>query len=221
MKPLSWKQKIILKIFPYIAWVILKMLAWTCKHRFHISPELISPESISPEIGRANFIACFWHGEFLMMPFAYLKIRKQPKICVISSRHFDGELMVKLYGYFGFHTIRGSTNKGGDKGGARVLAESFRHLRAGWDMGITPDGPKGPYHHIADGVVAMAQKTGVGISAWRCFPSRYYELNTWDKFRIPKPFSCIDYHLSEPFFIPKDMDIEAAKKLVYEQMERF
>ncbi|PAF47850.1 hypothetical protein BKH46_03200 [Helicobacter sp. 12S02634-8] len=204
---LSWKQKITLAILPRLVWGILWLLYGSCRHRFYLSEQL----------KETNFIASFWHGEFLMLPFAYLKLKPKPKICVISSQHFDGELMVKLYSYFGFQTIRGSTNKGG----RRVLVESFAHLKEGWDMGITPDGPKGPYHHIADGVVAMAQKTGVGISVCRVFPRKYYRLNTWDRFQIPKPFSQIDYYMLEPFFIPKDMDIEEAKKLVYMRMEDF
>ncbi|WP_343217640.1 lysophospholipid acyltransferase family protein [Helicobacter sp. 13S00477-4] len=172
---------------------------------------------MSETLKETNFIACFWHGEFLMLPFGYLRSKNyKPKIYVISSNHFDGELMVKLYGYFGFKTIRGSTNKGG----RRVLVESFRCLKNGWDTGITPDGPKGPYHHIADGVVAMAQKTGVGISVCRVIPNRYFELSTWDKFQIPKPFCRIDYYMLEPFFIPQSMDIVEAKRLVYEHMQQ-
>ncbi|PAF46878.1 hypothetical protein BKH41_08395 [Helicobacter sp. 12S02232-10] len=205
MNAKTWKQKIILALLPRLVWAILWLLYWSCRNRFHLSAHL----------KQTNFIASFWHGEFLMLPFAYIKLKDKPKICVISSNHFDGELMVKLYSYFGFQTIRGSTNKGG----TRVLVESFRHLRNGGDMGITPDGPKGPYHHIADGVVAMAQKTGVGISVCRVLPSRYYQLNTWDKFQIPKPFSKIDYYMLDPFFIPKDMDMAEAKKFVCRHME--
>lgn len=200
------KQKIILVTIPPLVWGMMWLLYLSCRNRFHIYEGLKD----------SNFIASFWHGEFLMLPFAYIKSKKKPKICVISSNHFDGELMVKLYGFFGFHTIRGSTNKGG----ARVLVESFRHLKEGWDMGITPDGPRGPYHHIADGVVAMAQKTGVGVSVCKVMFSRCYELPTWDKFKIPKPFSTIDYYMLEPFFIPKNMEMQEAKKMVYEQMEQ-
>ncbi|PAF41194.1 lysophospholipid acyltransferase family protein [Helicobacter sp. 11S03491-1] len=201
----KFKQKIILAILPRIVWIILWVLYWSCKNRFHLSESL----------KETNFIASFWHGEFLMLPFAYLKVRKKPKIYVISSNHFDGELMVKFYSFFGFRTIRGSTSKNG----TRVLVKSFQCLRDGWDMGITPDGPKGPYHHIADGVVAMAQKTGIGISVSKVVFNRCYELSTWDKFKIPKPFSKIDYYMLDPFYIPKDMDMLAAKKMVYERME--
>lgn len=200
------KQKLILMFLPRIVWSILWLLYWSCKNNFHLDESLKN----------TNFIASFWHGEFLMLPFAYLKLRKKPKICIISSNHFDGELMVKLYGYFGFDTIRGSTNKGGTK----VLVESFKRLKDGWDTGITPDGPKGPYHHIADGVVAMAQKTGIGISVCRVIPNRYHELKTWDKFQIPKPFSTINYYMKRPFYISRNLEIAEAKKVVLENMEQ-
>lgn len=155
-----------------------------------------------------------------MLPFAYLKLRKKPKIFVISSKHFDGELMVRLYSYFGFQTIRGSTNYNGvDRGGIRVLIESFRYLKEGWDTGITPDGPKGPYHSIADGVVAMGQKTQTPLSVFRVQPKKFWQLKTWDRFQIPKPFSRIDYYLMEPFVLDKRLSMEEAKAKVYEKMQ--
>lgn len=198
------KRKIILLFVPRLVWAFLWILYATCKNRFHIHEDIF----------KENAILAFWHGEFLMLPFLYIKIRKTPKIFVISSEHFDGELMVKLYGYFGFKTIRGSSTKGG----RRVLIQAFEKLKDGYDMGITPDGPKGPYHSIADGVVAMAQKTGVNIVVVHTTPSAFWELKTWDRFQIPKPFSTIDYYSMSSFEINKNMDLESAKNMVYQQM---
>ncbi|STP12147.1 lipoprotein [Helicobacter mustelae] len=210
MEDLSFKRRVLLLLLPRLVWLLMWLLYLTCRNRFHISEELKN----------TNCIATFWHGEFLMLPFAYLKLRKKPKVFVISSRHFDGELMVRLYSYFGFKTIRGSTNYNGiDRGGIKVLMESFRYLREGWDTGITPDGPRGPYHSIADGVVAMGQKTKTPLSVFRVKPQCYWELRTWDKFQIPKPFSRVDYYLMDPFVLEKDWDVDFAKARIYEKMQ--
>ncbi|RDU57401.1 lysophospholipid acyltransferase family protein [Helicobacter sp. MIT 99-5507] len=202
----AFKRKIILLFAPRLVWIFLWILYLSCKNRFYIHDD----------IKKGNAILAFWHGEFLMLPFLYKKMRDKPKIFVISSEHFDGELMVKLYGYFGFKTIRGSNTRGG----RRVLIQSFKKLEDGYDVAITPDGPKGPYHSIADGVVAMSQKTGIAIVPVRTIPNRFYELKTWDKFRIPKLFSKIIYISMPSFHISKDLNLEDAKELVYKQMTK-
>lgn len=198
------KRKIMLLFVPRIVWALLWLLYLSCKNRFYIHDD----------IKNSNAILAFWHGEFLMLPFLYKKMRNTPKIFVISSEHFDGELMVKLYGYYGFKTIRGSSTRGGRK----VLIQAFNKLKDGYDIAITPDGPKGPYHSIADGVVAMSQKTGIGIIPVRTIPDNFFELKTWDKFRIPKPFSTIKYISMPSFHIKKDMNLNEAKELVYKKM---
>lgn len=198
------KRKLILLFAPRIVWALLWVIYLSCKNRFYIHDD----------IKKGNAILAFWHGEFLMLPFLYKKMRDTPKIFVISSEHFDGELMVKLYGYYGFKTIRGSSTRGG----RRVLIQAFNQLRDGYDIAITPDGPKGPYHSIADGIVAMSQKTGINIVPVRTLPNKFWELKTWDKFRIPKPFSTITYVSMPSFHIDKDLSLDDAKDLVYRQM---
>lgn len=81
-----------------------------------------------------------------------------------------------------------------------------------------PDGPRGPYHTIADGVVAMAQKTNIPIIVLQVKPKRFWELNSWDKFRIPKPFSVIKYYASSPFMIDAKLDFEVARMLIFKKM---
>lgn len=198
------KRKIILFALPRVVWAILWLLYFSCKNRFFIHED----------IKKTNAILAFWHGEFLMLPFLYRKMRDKPKIFVISSEHFDGELMVKLYGYFGFKTIRGSSSKGG----RRVLIQAFEKLREGFDTAITPDGPKGPRHSVADGVVAMAQKTGAPIIPVKTAPSRFWEMKSWDRFQIPKPFCVISYFSMPCFYIDKNIPLDAAKALVSEKM---
>jgi len=64
-------------------------------------------------------------------------------------------------------------------------------LEKGEDIGITPDGPRGPKYHLHPGAVKLAQLTGVPLVPIHIKYSRYWELKSWDAFRIPKPFSCV------------------------------
>lgn len=198
------KRKIILFFAPRIIWCLLWVLYFFSRNKFHIHKEAKDP----------NAILAFWHGELLMLPFLYRKMRKKRNIFVISSNHFDGELMVNLYGYFGFNTIRGSSSKDGLK----ALLQAINRLKNGSDVAITPDGPKGPYHSIADGIVAMSQKANSNIVVVRTESSKFWELKTWDKFRIPKPFGTIHYYALKPFKVDKTLSFNDAKEMIYKKM---
>lgn len=198
------KRKIILFFAPRFIWCVMWILYLLNKKEFHIHKLAKQP----------NAILAFWHGELLMMPFLYRKMRKKRDIFVISSNHFDGELMVKLYGYFGFNTIRGSSSKDG----LRALIQSINRLQNGSDVAITPDGPKGPLYSIENGIVAMAQKAESSIVVVRAEFSKYWELKTWDKMRIPKPFGRIKFYALKPFRIDSNLNLNDAKSEIYKHM---
>ena len=104
--------------------------------------------------GEASIIA-FWHGRQLMLPLTYAG----PGIDILISQHRDGELISRTVRSFGFSSIRGSTTRGG----AVALRGLIRSGRAGRDLGVTPDGPKGPRRVAQPGVIALAKATGLPI----------------------------------------------------------
>lgn len=208
----SLKRRLILFFVPRLVWFVMWALYLTCRRRFHIAPAL----------KEKNVISVFWHGEFMLLPFIYSKLRKKPKAFVISSKHFHGEMTTRICACFKLETIRGSTNYNGiDRGGMSVLLESLRRLRAGWDMGITPDGPKGPYHSISDGTIVIAQKTKAPMSATRVIYHNCWTLPSWDRFQIPKPFSKIEYFMSEPFVLEETLSMEEAKAKITQKMQAY
>jgi lysophospholipid acyltransferase (LPLAT)-like uncharacterized protein len=190
-----------LLVVPFIASLFIRFLYATNKKNFH-SPESISDEPI--------IFAC-WHGELLMLPYLYSKYRKTPHAKVLISSHFDGLLISKTIKYFGLGTIAGSTNRNA----ARVLIQAITAIKDGYDIGITPDGPKGPRHEVADGIIAMAQKTKAKIVLVEIKPTKFWQLNSWDKFTIPKPFGTLNYYSTQPIDV-SNLDIISAKKLIEE-----
>jgi hypothetical protein len=106
------------------------------------------------EAGEASILA-FWHGRQLMLPLSYAG----PGIDILISRHRDGELISRTVRSFGFSSIRGSTTRGG----AVALRGLIRSGRAGRDLAVTPDGPKGPRRIAQPGVIALARATGLPI----------------------------------------------------------
>jgi lysophospholipid acyltransferase (LPLAT)-like uncharacterized protein len=192
-------------IVPLIGSLLIRLLYLTNKKKFH------APESLGDE----KFIMACWHGELLMIPYAYTRYRKNPHVKLLISEHFDGNLIAKTLNFFGFGTIRGSSTRGG----AKALIESIKEIKNGYDLGITPDGPKGPRHEIHDGIVIMAQKAKVKIVLVEIKPSKYWQLKSWDKFVIPKPFGTINYYISDLIDV-SDKSLQEAKSILKEGLKK-
>ncbi len=190
-----------LVLVPFIGALLIRLLYLTNKKEFH-SPKSIADEPI--------IFAC-WHGELLMLPYLYSHYRQTPHAKVLISSHFDGILISKTIRYFGLGTIAGSTNRNA----SRVLIQGIKSIKNGYDIGITPDGPKGPRHEVADGIVVMAQKTQAKIVLVEIKPTKYWQLNSWDKFTIPKPFGIIKYYSTDCIDV-SGMDLEEARNLIKE-----
>jgi hypothetical protein len=192
-----------LVIVPFVGMLLMRFVYLTNRKIFHL-PSNIPEEPV---------VFAFWHGDLLMQPYLYFQFRKTPKANVLISDHFDGALISKTMKYFHLGTIAGSTNRNA----ARVLRHAITSLKEGYDIGITPDGPQGPRYHVNDGVVVMAQRTGAKVIVYNCKPTRYWQLGSWDRFVIPKPFGTLEFFASEPIDI-SGMDLADAKKLIKERL---
>ncbi len=184
----------------------MRLIYLTCKKEF------ILPNDLPKE----PFIVAFWHGNLLMQPFLYKKVRNNHPIAVMISEHFDGELIARTIAYFGFSSIRGSKKKGG----ARVLISAYKKMQAGYDIAITPDGPRGPRYSVAGGIVKLAQKANAPIVPFSYTASTFWQLSSWDRFKIPKPFSTLTFTVGDPFWLD-GMSIDDAKEFVKEQMLQY
>lgn len=190
-------------MIPPIGAFLIRLIYLTSRKHFHL-PETIPSEPV---------IFAFWHGDLLMQPYLYYQFRTSPKANVLISDHFDGQIIARIMRYFNLGTIHGSTTRGG----AKVLIQALKSLSQGYDIGITPDGPKGPRHEMSDGVVIMAQKRRTKVIVYSCVPSAFWQLPSWDRFTIPKPFGRIDFYASEPIDL-EGLEMEAAKDLIKKRL---
>jgi lysophospholipid acyltransferase (LPLAT)-like uncharacterized protein len=150
-----------------------------------------------------------WHGQLLMAPYIYAQTKPFRKINVMVSEHAHGDMAIAAAKRFDMNFIRGSSRRGAIK----VLRKAIDALSRGEDIGITPDGPKGPLYSVSDGVVILSQKHDVDIVAIGWSVSSYWQIRSWDMTKIPKPFSTIVFKISEPFNL-KGLDKEQAKQKV-------
>ncbi len=199
----SLLNKIIFFLVPILGYFLTLLFYYTNKKQYNIKSDF--PEE--------PIIVALWHGEMLMVPFIYHKMRKKKNLVAMISEHKDGELVGKLFQYTGVSNIRGSSSRGA----ARVFLSAIAEIKNGKDIAITPDGPRGPRFSIADGIVALSKKTDSKIVAIRVKATKAWNLKSWDRFLIPKPFGTITYEVSEPFSV-KDLDKEEAKKKIMEKL---
>ena len=170
---------------PFIASLYMRLIYATSKKIFHI-PDTIPDEPI---------IFAFWHGDLLMQPILYQNIRKEPHAKVMISGHFDGRLLAKTLSIFSFEPLFSDK-----KSPTKLLFQALRAIKQGYDIGITPDGPRGPRHEASDGIVLLAQKMKAPIVFFHCIPTRYRQVKSWDKFVVPKLFGKLEF-LYQSLFI--------------------
>jgi lysophospholipid acyltransferase (LPLAT)-like uncharacterized protein len=192
-------KKIAFKISPFLIRVAQHFIYITCKKVY----ELPKGEVPSPAIW-----VC-WHGQLLMCPYIYRKMRPMMQISVIVSEHMHGDIVIKVTKRFKVNFIRGSSRKGAVK----ALVQAISALKKGEDIGITPDGPIGPAYSVSDGVITLAFKCGVPVVALGYVLDSFWQLKSWDKAKIPKPFSTITYRVSEPLYIDALTKEEAKEKV--------
>jgi lysophospholipid acyltransferase (LPLAT)-like uncharacterized protein len=145
------KYFLLLNILPPLIYIIISFIKITSQIK-HINGE---PAQEMWDKGE-NSIVCFWHGRLLMMPFA----NRRGKGKVLISRHRDGEFITRVMKYFGLGAVRGSYRK---EGGISSLREIISDLKNGYDVAITPDGPKGPKYDVKNGIIELARLTGKAI----------------------------------------------------------
>jgi lysophospholipid acyltransferase (LPLAT)-like uncharacterized protein len=152
-----------------------------------------------------QYILVFWHSRLALMPFGY----PGDRIAVLASTHRDSELLGLVLKRFGVARARGSSTRGGVAG----LRELLRRVRDGYDLGITPDGPRGPRRRVKAGVIATAAFTGKPIVPVAVAASRGLRIPTWDRTLVPFPFSRGAFLYGEPLIVPRGLTGEQSEAL--------
>lgn len=168
------------------------------------------PDNYSKKLKRQgkNVIYAFWHSFMLVSGYAARNLG----IKVLISRHTDGEYVTHISRQLGFDAVRGSTTRGG----VDALLKMTRDTDKGASFIITPDGPRGPRFIVQPGIIFLGQKTGLPIIPVSLGLTNYWELPSWDRFRLPKPFSKALVIYGDPIIIPPKL--EKSEREVYRKL---
>jgi lysophospholipid acyltransferase (LPLAT)-like uncharacterized protein len=127
------------------------------------------------------FVGCLWHDRLMLSPCFW---RWKTPIYVLASSHGDGRLIAKIAEKFSMRPVFGSTGKG-----IEAAKKLIKLVRAGEYITIIPDGPRGPRHKLAPGVVAIAKLANADIVAFSFCVKKYRRFNSWDRFIFALPFN--------------------------------
>lgn len=142
-----------------------------------------------------------WH-DLTLMP---LHLFRNRGIGVMMSTSHSGQIQAAFFRSYGWPTTWGSTKK---REGIRALREVVRLLRAGQSFAFTVDGPKGPRHKAHPGAIYMAANAPTVLLPLGVAASSYWNLPTWDRYLIPKPWARVHIHIGAPVAVPPDLPRE-------------
>ena len=218
----------ILALISRIIYLITKVFDLTYRYRFSGIQNIKDVQSS----GHQAYVLGIWHQNLLPGILA----QKTNKYACIVSRSKDANPVVFTLLKMNHFVRRGSSRKDHrDKGGRQAKEQIIDILKLGIPSAITIDGPKGPCHEVKPGIIDIAKKSGRPIVPYTVIANNYWSFNSWDKFRLPKPFSKIIVHYGKPIFVPSDAEgddfIQVAKelknslfsdeKIVFENLERW
>lgn len=154
---------------------------WTRTLRFEIAPE----ERRLFERRDAPLAFVLWHNRLFLVAEFHRRYRGGRPVYGLVSASRDGAWLAAFFSLVGMRAVRGSSSRLGREGASALV----RVLREGHDVGITPDGPRGPCYDFKPGALVVARRAGARVlllggefeAAWR--------LRSWDGFYLPRPFS--------------------------------
>lgn len=180
----GWQRRLRVRVAVAVGGLAYRLLAYTWRYRVQGG----EPFDQCVREGKPAAFA-LWHGEMLPLIWYW----RGRGIRALISTHSDGEIIARIVESIGYQTARGSSSRDG----TRALRDLIGALRDKKTIAVTPDGPRGPRHVFAAGVLMATERTGSPIILGRAVASRAWVMRSWDRFVIPKPFARVDLFHSE------------------------
>ena len=140
-------------------------------------------------------ILMLWHNRLAIVAEVLHKHAPQFIYTALISNSRDGDpLAIMAHSYKSGKSIRVPHNAR-----HKALKRVIESLKKSHEViVITPDGPRGPHYKVKPGTALAAKEASATIIPFTWSSDRFWELKTWDKMRLPKPFSSIKVVLGEP-----------------------
>ena len=207
--PAKWHGRILARL----TWGLIRVVSGTLRW------ELLDPERLNKALEEGPAIFTTWHNRLslsLEVYNRYLRDAKGPRrLATLVSASKDGGLLARILENFGAQPVRGSSSRRGPQ----ALLELTTMAQKGFDLAITPDGPRGPKYKVQEGALALAQLTGFAIYPIIYCLSAKLHLRSWDNFQIPLPFARCEVRFGDPIRVGRDCS-EAERESLRAQLEQ-
>ena len=138
-------------------------------------------------------IMVLWHNRLLLGPELFRRYLPERKKAGLISASSDGAWLAAFFEQLGITPIRGSRHGRG----VQAFRELIKVSRAGYDVGITPDGSRGPMYDMKAGAATLALRGGAPILLLSYNYTHAWRLKSWDRFYLPLPFSRINVRVDD------------------------
>ena len=159
-----------------------------------------------------------WHNRLglCLIGYEYAKKRNPTSgLAAMVSASKDGAFLSGILECFRVQPVRGSSSRRGPQ----ALLELTTWSERGYDLAITPDGPRGPCYVVQEGVMSLAQITGLQIVPFSYSLKWKIRVKSWDRFQIPLPFSRCDMVFGKAIRVPRDAT-DAQREALRQELER-
>jgi lysophospholipid acyltransferase (LPLAT)-like uncharacterized protein len=204
----KWYQRV-------AAWLIyatIRVVSLTLRYRWTARSSAFDGKLSGPAI------YCVWHNRLALCLPAYWNYAQKrngtPGLAAMVSASRDGGFLSAILECFGVQPVRGSSSRRGPQ----ALLELTTWAERGYDLAITPDGPRGPCYVVQDGVMSMAQLTGLPIIPFTYNLNWKIRVKSWDRFQIPLPFSRCEMVFDGPMHVPRDAT-DAEREALRQRLE--
>lgn len=182
-----------------IKWVLKAILA-TCRLKVHGLGHVAKARTQGP------VIIMLWHQDLAPLAEILKPLTPQYAFSAFISKSRDGQILADfVLSYKNGQVIRVPHN--GRNQALKALIETLQKKDSPIAI-ITPDGPRGPAYELKPGVLFAAQETGSQIIPFSWSATRLLTLKTWDRFKIPLPFTTIQAHFGEPIEVSSHTELK-------------
>lgn len=200
---ISRKDRILLFVLPRLFKLLLTAIMLTCRVRF-INREIIDERRNQQQ----PFILSFWHDNVITGLWCF----KHRNINIMISKSKDGQFIANCAKQFGFGSVAGSTSSGA----ARATRQMLKLLKQKQAVAITPDGPRGPRYKLQPGVLWIAALSKQPLIPFHIECSRQWQFNSWDRIKLPKPFSKVYVHIGAPYNVDRVLLDQEPETVIHE-----
>jgi lysophospholipid acyltransferase (LPLAT)-like uncharacterized protein len=202
-RPLKWHGRWAARF----AFGLVRFVSATIRYRWEDRTGIIASHDPQP------VIYCIWHNRLALCLELFCRYvqshQPQRRMAAIVSASRDGAFLARVLELYRVQPVRGSSSRRG----AQAMLELTTWAEKGYDLAITPDGPRGPRYVIQDGPIGLAQFTGFPIIPVAYFPVWKKCVNSWDRFQIPLPGTRCEVILGAPVTVPSDASDEERERL--------